>query len=64
MNTLTLTSGIERRSDAFMVVLAAVAAVVMLASAIRTIRTSLATTTATETTLQWSSDTASWKGGW
>lgn len=64
MDTLTVMSGYERRSEAIMAVMAAASFIIMLVSAYHTIKSSVVTTTATETTLQWSSDTASWKGGW
>ena len=64
MDTLTVMSGYERRSEAIMAVMVAAAFIIMLLSAYSTIKSSAAVTTAAETTLQWSSDTASWKGGW
>ena len=64
MDTLTVMSGYARRSEAIMAVMAAAAFIIMLLSAYNTIKSSVAVTTETETTLQWASDTASWKGGW
>ena len=64
MDTLTIMHGCERRSEAIMAVMAAAAFIIMLLSAYNTIKSSAAVTTETETTLQWASDTASWKGGW
>lgn len=63
MDTLTVMNGYERRSEAIMAVMAAAAFIIMLLSAYHTI-TNHAASTQAATTLQWSSDTASWKGGW
>ena len=63
MDILTVTSGYARLKEAIIAAFALLAFAILLTAAYHTITNNAASTQAA-TTLQWSSDTASWKGGW
>lgn len=63
MDTLTVMNGYARLKEAIIASFALLAFAILLTAAYHAI-TNHAANTQAATTLQWASDTASWKGGW
>lgn len=63
MDTLTIMNGCARLKEAIIAAFALLAFAILLTAAYHAI-TNHAASTQAATTLQWASDTASWKGGW